>query len=215
MPHGQSFMLMLRRRAMTCSHVDAARGLIESMPGLTALIPQIGTTRSGRPCRPDNVRDWFENRDTSEQAAIIGKMAVINVNLGYAYESGFKLLLNIEGITYPTGGDGHNLPKLYMKLPAPVKRSICRLHRNVDLTDLEFEEAFSITAQSHESPEELKRDKFVDDLQHYHKQGYFQQSRYKYADADGQKPIRMLLPLRFEALMHQIVEHVIDPRFDL
>ena len=213
MPLNQSFMLMLRRRAMTCSHVDAARGLIESMPDLTALIPQIGTTRSGRPRRPDNVRDWFGDREISEQAVIMGKMAVINVNLGYAYESGFKLLLDIEGIAYPTGGDGHNLPKLYRKLPEPMKQAICRLHQSVDLTDLEFMESFSVAAQSHRLPKGHGRPTFFRDLNYYHQQQYFQQSRYKYADANGQEPIPMLLPLRFEALMRKIVEQVIDPKF--
>ena len=210
-------MLWLRRLAMVCSHVDAANALVDSMTDLCALIPQIGKTRTGRPRAPDLVAEWFGKLPMSNQAAVIGKIATINVNMGYAWEGAFKLLLDIEGIEYQTGSDGHNLPQLYKKLPDQTKQSICDLYRQVDLTDLEFLECFSDTARSQGFPRKKSpgHPTFGSDLEYYHQQEYFQRSRYKYVNVTTAKPILCLLPLRFLKLIKEAIDHVITPKLSL
>lgn len=203
----------MRRYAMMCSHVEAVRSLINLMPDLINQIPSIGTTRSGRPSPPKEIVRWFSSLNPHEQAKVIGRIAVINVNLGYAYESGLKLLLDIEGIEYPnSGSDGHKLPKLYSILPESIKQSICELYRNIEQTDLEFSEKFSKEARKRSFTNKSNKPTFFSDLDYYYQQKYFQQSRYKYSSTNGEQPYTILLPLRFEELIRKIIEHVIETK---
>lgn len=206
-------LLLLRRWAMICSHIEVSENLIQSMQDLNDLISEIGTTKSGLPKRPDNVYMWFQAKSDVDKAKFIGKLGVINVNLGYAYESCFKLLLDLEEKEYQKSGkDGHNLPKLYSKLPEPVKQSICDLYRKVEQTDLEFEESFSRKTRSWKSSKQRRKPTFFKDLKHYHQSKYFQQSRYKYYEDDSDQSIPIIFPIRFSKLAKKIIDQVISPK---
>lgn len=205
-------LIFLRRYAVICSHVDAAHNLILSMTELNQQIPEIGTTKSGRPRPPDAIGQWFAHLTLIEQAQIIGKFAVINTNIGYAYEHSFKILLDIEGIEYPESGkDGHNLLKLYRLLPEKLKQKMCELYRSVDRTDLEFEENLSGKPSKRAGANTRNRPTLNGDLEYYQGQGYLHNSRYKYTKVNIEKPIRILFPLRFEELIRKIVEQIIGP----
>ena len=219
--HSVRKALWMRRWAMIDGHIEAVDRLVGLTLGLTTLIPQIGTTKSGRPRAPNNVRDWLNDLEPHKQASLIGTIAAINVNLGYAYEQTFKLLLDMEkvgiGEAYPPGNNGHKLPILYSLLCEETKESICDLYGKIDQTDLEFQENFSKNAARYGFPNQRnsERPTFYSDLIHYQELRYFQQSRYKYVDVDIRRPIFCILPLRFSELIKDIHEQVVSPRLAL
>ena len=140
--------LVLRQRAIICDHVDATRSLMSSVPHeFYEKIARIGKTHSGRPRPSYDVDQWFAQKSQADQAKLIGKIVVINVNISYAIEHGLKLLLSISKIKIDSrGSKGHNLLSLFRLLPDEIKTSMCSLYKNIDSTDLEFEECFSESA---------------------------------------------------------------------
>jgi len=203
--------IWLRRRALACSHAEAAFTLIRAMPHLNKLTAEIGTTSSGLPNRPDDVAQWIGSLSETERAAVIGRIAAVNVNLGYAYEGAVKLLLDIEDIAFSKKGPaGHNLPMLYRSLPEPIMASICGLYTRITDTDLEFNEGFG--AKGVFPDQGRQQQKFLSDLEYYHEQKYLQASRYKYADATDGKAVFCLYPLRFSKLIKLVIDEVVSPK---
>ena len=210
-------LLVLRQRAIVCDHANAARSLLSSIPPkFYEKIDQIGTTRSGRPRAPNDFAQWFARIPQIQQMELIGKIVVVNVNLGYAYEHGFKLLLSITGKRFDSSGrKGHNLHSLFKLLPEKTKKSMCRLHKNLDSTDLEIEEFHSECALSKKSKNHMRGPRTLPKtLEYYQSQRFLQHSRYKFTKMDVNQPVRILLPIRFEKLIWRIVDNIIDPSID-
>ncbi len=209
--------LVLRQRGIICNHIDAARSLMGSVPvELYKIMDQIGNTSSGRPKPPDEVVRWFAQLSPEYQAELIGKITTVNVNLGYAYEHSFKLLLSICEINFDsTGSKGHNLFALFQSLPDEIKATMCDLYQNIVSTDLEFQECFTKRAiRNKPKNRNHKGLKLPETLEYYQNQKYFQHSRYKFTKMDINQPVRILLPIRFEELIRGIVHKIIDPKID-
>ena len=92
--------------AYLAAAVDAFAPTLELLP----TSQELETTNRGLPKQPDSSR-LASAPDFAHHAA---RCQVGNVQLGYAYELGFKLLLRIDDHTVAfTGQDGHDLTNLY------------------------------------------------------------------------------------------------------
>ena len=106
---------------MVEAYLIAARDAFAPTLGLIPTAQELGTTQSGLPKQPD-VSRLATAPDIARHAA---RCQVGNVNLGYAYELGFKLLIRLDSPKETfKGKDGHDLSNLYNKLAASCQLNL-------------------------------------------------------------------------------------------
>ena len=170
------------------------------------------TTRTGRPkqqARPDFLIGL--GMDHWDGACNVG-----NVNLGYAYELGFKFILEIEQGDFPQDKDGHNLLLLYDSISQTRQHEIETYFRNLDSRIWDHAIRYGVDlpkSKKSQKDNPQSQTKFRDSLVLCKRQKSLLDSRYKNIGVEAQRYMSIFVPHRLLKTMRLILHKTILPLF--
>ena len=196
------------------SFLIAAKDAFDPTLGLLPTAQGLGTTKRGLPKRPDASRLAL----VPDIVRHVARCQVGNVNLGYAYELGFKLLMRLDDSANVTfkGSDGHDLASLYKNLTASRQSELTEWDHDLGNHHIDYTVQATPRGTKFPRAKHGRRQKSIslgERLGKLQSVGFLMDSRYKHIEKPH-LPLRVFCPHWTWKTMEKTLTDMIQPELE-